>query len=371
VKDAAGHEISHSGFLQPDGKLDERAHSFTNRLVDKEGHLLDEHQIWDRRAVAYDATIQHGRSTLVRYEFRVPEGAVGPLTMTAQVNYRHFRQDYIDFVLGNGHPEYPVVDVASRTRVIQLGANLPDAAPAVGSAGKMVSSPDNPLWMRWNNFGIALLDQQQYLDSVRAFEKVAALRPDYADAEINIGLAYIAWEKYDDARRALEKALAMLQMKTPAPQPTTARAQYYMAVVDRNQGRLEAAVENLQKVVAAYPKSKDGRRELGFSYYQQHEYADAIAQYVALQGIDPDDLSAHYNLAILYRRIGDKQKAEEQAAYFKDEKDDPLSSTAALEFLRNHPAVSNESVPFHVHSDVAPLNTTHPTPAPAGTQGME
>jgi hypothetical protein len=33
VKDAGGKEIYHSGFLKPDGMLDERAHSFTNRPV--------------------------------------------------------------------------------------------------------------------------------------------------------------------------------------------------------------------------------------------------------------------------------------------------------------------------------------------------
>ena len=31
VKDASGKEIYHSGFLKPDGAIDERAHSFTNR----------------------------------------------------------------------------------------------------------------------------------------------------------------------------------------------------------------------------------------------------------------------------------------------------------------------------------------------------
>ena len=30
AKDAAGKEIYHSGFIKPDGMLDERAHSFTN-----------------------------------------------------------------------------------------------------------------------------------------------------------------------------------------------------------------------------------------------------------------------------------------------------------------------------------------------------
>ena len=35
VKDAAGKEIYHSGFLKPDGMLDPRAHSFTNRPVNR------------------------------------------------------------------------------------------------------------------------------------------------------------------------------------------------------------------------------------------------------------------------------------------------------------------------------------------------
>ena len=33
VKDSDGNEIYHSGFLKPDGTLDPRAHSFTNRPV--------------------------------------------------------------------------------------------------------------------------------------------------------------------------------------------------------------------------------------------------------------------------------------------------------------------------------------------------
>ena len=34
----------------------------------------------------------------------------------------------------------------------------------------------------------------------------------------------------------------------------------------------------------------------------------------ALRDVRPDDLAAHYNLAVLYRRMGLKDKAAEQAA---------------------------------------------------------
>ena len=41
-----------------------------------------------------------------------------------------------------------------------------------------------------------------------------------------------------------------------------------------------------------------------------------MEQFKALQAIDPDDLAAHYNLAILYRRMGMKQQAAQEAALY-------------------------------------------------------
>ena len=336
VKDADGGVIYHSGFLKPDGRIDERAHSFTNRPVDLEGDFVDNHQVWTIHSMAYDNTIQAGRSALVRYEFPVPAGTKGPLTFAAQVNYRHFRQSYLDNVLGKDHPAYPMVVLASRSRTLNLGAN------AVTVAGPA----DNPDWMRWNNLGIAYLDQLQYDDSIAAFSKVVKLRPDYADGYTNIGLTYIEWEKYSLARGSLERALAL--------SPGNARALYYLALVERREGHYKLEMANLKSVVAQYPQCRDARRELGISYYQQHQYEEAKLQFEALQAIDPDDVAAHYNLALIYRRMGMKSKAAEQAALFKTKEIDPGAPTYSLGYLRKHPETSTESVPWHVHRDPEP-----------------
>jgi len=48
------------------------------------------------------------------------------------------------------------------------------------------------------------------------------------------------------------------------------------------------------------------------------------------------------------------EKASHEAAMFADQKDDPTASTYALEYLRRHTEVANETVPWHVHSDLAP-----------------
>jgi tetratricopeptide (TPR) repeat protein len=336
VKDSDGAEIYHSGFLQPDGSLDPRAHSFTNRPVNEDGGFVDNHKVWTIHSVAYDSTVAAGRSGLIRYEFRIPPNAKGPLTVTARVNYRHLRQSYLNNIFGKDHPAYPIVEISNRSRTINLGDN-PAAAP---------DPQDNAEWMRWNNFGIACLDQLQYADAVNAFSRVVKLRPDYADGYTNIALTNILWEKYGSARGSLEKALAL--------SPDSARALYYMGLVERRTGNAEAEVADLEKVVAQYPRSSDARRELGKSYYRLNRLQDAEVQFETLQTIEPDDVAAHYNLSLIYARLGMDDKASEQATLFADKKADPNSPTYSLEFLLDHPQISTESVPWHMHTDLSP-----------------
>ena len=331
VKDATGKTLVESGFLKPDGYLDESAHSFTNRIINNKGEFNDLHQIWHNRVLAYNNTVQSGRSQLVRYRFRIPKDLTGSFSVTATVKYRRFDQHFIDYAMKEKHYPEPVIDMAGQTRTFAIGENAPVKPGA----------DENKEWMRWNNYGIGLLDAQQYAASVHAFERVAALRPDYADAFTNMAVVEILWEKYDDARPNLAKALSLL--------PGDPRALYYRALVGRNGGQVKEAIADLEAVLVKYPRSKDALRELGFSYYQQHNYPRARDIYEQLQGVDPDDLAAHYNLAILYRRLGQKDKASYEAARFADQKDDPTASVYALEFLRKHPEVANESVVWHAH----------------------
>ena len=183
VKDSAGKDIYHSGFIKPNGMLDERAHSFTNRPVNTEGTFVDNHKVWTIHSVAYDNTIPAGRSVLVRYQFQIPDYVKDAVTVTARVNYRHLRQSYLNNVLGDDHPDYPIVELTSRTRTLKIGNNEPTPA----------DPHDNQDWMRWNNLGIGYLDQLQYSDAIHAFGEVVKLRPDYADGYINIGLTNFDW----------------------------------------------------------------------------------------------------------------------------------------------------------------------------------
>lgn len=334
-KDSAGKTLAESGFIQPDGNLDPSAHSFTNRLVNMKGELNDLHQVWSTHVLAYNNALQSGRSELARYRFRVPKDLKASFTITATVRYRRFDQHFVDYAMDAKHYPEPIVDMASDTRTFHLGENLPPATTA------SERSPSAQEWMRWNNYGIALLDAQQYEASVNAFKEVAKLRPDYADAYTNMAIVEISWERYDDAKPDLAKALTLL--------PGDPRALYYRALVERNAGQVNEAIADFQAMLAQYPRSKDGLRELGFSYFQAHNYAAARDQYLKLQAIDPDDLAAHYQLAILYRRLGEKDKSAIESAKFADQKNDPPASVYALEYLGKHPEIAAESVAWHVH----------------------
>ena len=209
---------------------------------------------------------------------------------------------------------------------------------------------DNTEWMRWNNYGIGLLDAQQYAESERAFEHVVAVA------------SGLCRRLYQRRHRRLSMGALRCCARQPGKAlqlaPHNARALYYLALVERTQGHLDAAIGDLREVIAQFPRSRDAHRELGFSFYQQHKYDEARTEYETVQSIDPDDLAAHYILSIVYRRLGMKEQATREAAAFADQKDDPTASTYALEYLRKHPEITSESVPWHVHRDHAAQDET-------------
>jgi tetratricopeptide (TPR) repeat protein len=332
VRDAKGHILCRSGYLRPDGTLDPWAHSFTNRPVDDDGKRVNNHEVWRIRSVAFDNTIQPGRAVLIRYRFQIPANIQGPISLTATVNYRHFREAYLDNVLGKQHPSYPVIGIASCTRTLAVGENK-RVAPRPG---------DNPDWMRWNNLGIAYLSELQYAAAVEAFDHVVQLRPDYADAYTNIAVVEIPWEKYGSAMDSIRRALML--------SPHDARAHYYAALLERRAGHTQQEVADLLEAEKQYPQSRDVRRELGVAYYRLGEDKLAIEQFETLEKIDPDDLAAHYNLAILYHRAGMAQQALAEQALFVTEKINSTARSLSFLYLQRHPEESLESIPWHLHN---------------------
>jgi Tetratricopeptide repeat len=331
VTDDAGRKIYESGVLRSDGSLDPEAHSFVSRPIDASGNLVDDHTVWHERSEGYDNTIQAGRAVLVKYEFRIPVHFEGKLRITAAVDYRHFRQDFLNKALGPGHSEYPVVRLASQSKVFQMGVNLPETRLPT----------ENLLWTRWNNFGIAALDQGHFEDAFNAFSEVLHLRSLYADAYTNLALTRIEAGKPAEARPFLEKALDI--------HPKDARALYYLSVVEENEHHLVEAIADLKQVTSQFPGCRAARRALGVAYLQAGRLDEAVGEFRAVQEIDPEDLDAHRYLAQLYGRLGKRSEAIEEQNRYESERPDPAAPSYSQEFLRKHPEILTELVPGHIH----------------------
>ncbi len=331
VKDRRGNVITESGAVRSGGFVDPNAHSFVTKMLDRNGSLLTRHEVWLRHFVGTDATIPSGRSTVVCYQFSIPKSASGQLYLSAKVLYRHFNEAFTRFVLGADHPLYPIVDMASDTEKISVGPN-----------GSFRPTPtDDPDWLRWNNFGIGLLQAEWYPDAAAAFEHVAKLRPDYADAHTNQAIVYLEDRQYALAESELTTTLGIL--------PDDPRALFYRGVVRRARGDFSGAAFDLVAVRTRYPDSLDVNRELGLTEYFLGNSERSINQFLRVQAEDPDDLVSHYYLALLYRRQGQLDLATAERERFVDEDPFPNAFANTLQALRGQAGMVERPHASYVH----------------------
>ena len=334
VSDASGKQLYRSGFIKPDGYLDESAHNYKTYLVKADGTYNDKHHIWRTRIFAQNNQINSGRSDIARYQFKVPENLSGSLRLTARVRYRRFTRVFSDYALGKS-VEYPIVNMASGEYVMQIGANT----------GKPADPSDKtalPDWRRWNNYGIAMFDNRQYPLAIEAFTHAAELDEKYrAMALTNRAMAHIELEQYDEAAMILDGVVKA--------NPALARALFQQGRIFVKRGQLEQAENNFKQVLAAFPRDRVTLQQLGELCKIKRDYKGALDCYEKILAIDPEDLGAHYNLMLVYRKLGKNDDAKREAKIFADLKDDPGALSLANQFLRKHPEMSNESVYWHLH----------------------
>ncbi len=334
VSDASGNPIFRSGFLKPNGYLEESAHNYKTYLVKSDGTYNDKHHIWRTRVFAQNNQINSGRSDLARYQFVVPANAVGALHLTARVRYRRFTRVFSDYVLGKS-VDYPIVTMATTEYVLRVGAN----GPLPPNPNDKTTIPD---WRRWNNYGIALFDQRQYDLAIQAFTRAAELDEKYRPmALVNRAMAHIELEQYD--------AAAVLLDGVVKANPSNMRALFQQARIFIKRGQLDQAESNIRQVVAAFPRDRISLQQLGELCKIKRDYKGALDCYQKILEVDPEDLGAHYNLMLIYRKTGMIDDARREAKIFADLKDDPAALPLANQFLRKHPEMSNESVYWHIH----------------------
>jgi tetratricopeptide (TPR) repeat protein len=131
--------------------------------------------------------------------------------------------------------------------------------------------------------------------------------------------------------------------------PNLHRALFQRARIRRQRGQLAEAESDIRRVLEAFPRDRLSLQQLGELSKIKRDFAGVREAFERILQIDPEDAGSHYNLMLVYRKLGMTAEAKAEAKIFADLKDDPGALPVASEFLRRHPEMKGESVPFHVH----------------------
>jgi tetratricopeptide (TPR) repeat protein len=99
------------------------------------------------------------------------------------------------------------------------GQQQKHARPKQAAEDAPLPAESNPLAeiIRENNFGVSLMNRQQFEKALEKFTRACVLNPDSETGCLNMGIALLNMQKFEDARRILEKAA---QRDTQNPRPS-------------------------------------------------------------------------------------------------------------------------------------------------------
>ena len=102
------------------------------------------------------------------------------------------------------------------------------------------------------------------------------------------------------------------------------------------------------------------RNDLGRVLFLQRRYAEAVKQLETTLTIDPEDLTAHYNLMLAYNGLAQPERAKEHQQRYLRLKADESSQAITGPYRLQNPHDNNERQAIHEHESAEPARTTGP-----------
>jgi protein O-mannosyl-transferase len=151
-----------------------------------------------------------------------------------------------------------------------------------------------------NNLGAALRSGA----AIPHFEEAIRLRPQYPEAQNNLGEALLTAGRINEAIPHITEALRL--------DPKLAEAHVNMGAIHNKQGRLDQAETEYRAALQLNPSSAAAHDGLAAILTDTNRTAEALPHALEAVGLNPDDADAHYNLGRLYGLTGRPNDAIEQ-----------------------------------------------------------
>lgn len=369
-EDNRGTTIFWSGGVEGDGSgpVEPGAHFYRSVLLDGNGNPINKRNAWAARSLLYVRLVPPGAADTIHFRIDIPQDAVGPIKLTARVNYRKFAwwntqwaysgiRDplHIRFQLSPDYDDGRWVFEGDTSRVSGKMKTIPPLPIIVVAesvthlkvaSGKDYSINDKSVYRkedrtRWNDYGIGLLLQGDLKGAQRAFRAVTEIDPAYPDGWVNLARVQVQQGNPREALEFLERALALA--------PELGKAHYFAGLALKAQGNYEEALSHFRRALLNFPRDKVVRNQAGRVLFLQRRFEEAVAEFHEALRVDPEDLQAHYNLMLCYQGLGHAEKAEREQKLYLRYKANEASQVITGDYRRVHPQDNNERQQIHEH----------------------
>jgi len=361
--------IGRSGGLGEGNQVDPWSHFVNAYVLDRDGNRIDRRNAQDIFVPLYNHQIPPGAGDAVHFDLRIPPDVDGPVQVSVRLQYRKFDTTYMKHVYGpDTVNELPIVTMAED--------HVTFPVTGVADGGPASDPPPEPEWQRWNDYGIGLLrkggkTKGELAQAEAAFAQVEALgRP---DGPLNLARVYmLQGTVQDQAIAALDRAAAS---NPPAPPWTV---QWFTGLVNKQNGHLDAAISNFKSIVFAddaetrrrgFDFSLDYRllNELGQTIYERAKMERGQARRAARDSllaeakewferaleVDPENVTAHYNLSLIERQLGRSEAAATHLDLYRTYKPDDNARDRAVTAARRQNAAANHAAEAVVIYDLS------------------
>ncbi|MFL2867044.1 MAG: tetratricopeptide repeat protein [Pirellulaceae bacterium] len=389
--------IGRSGGFDNVKKVDPWSHYLNVFMLDKDGNRINRRNAQDIFVPLYNHQIPPGAAQTVHYEFTVPEGLSAPITIETRLNYRKFDQEYMNIVaqegLVKGEPirgrrasdgtyinDLPVTRIADDV--------LTFAIEGMGTSGSgSLAAKDIPEWQRWNDYGIGLLlkGKAELRQASMAFNKVSDF--DLYHGALNLSRVLYREGRLDEALKSINAAASYSGDKAAPPWTVN----WMSGQIAREMGNLDdaeryfrAALDDKtpEMVERKFDFSKDYRvrnllgqtvfdlakRQSGEARKSKREelFRLAITEFEKVLALDVENVTAHYNLGLIYSQLGDEEAAEKHRKLHSTYKADDNARDRAVALARQKYPAAN-----HAAEDLVIYDLTKETEFEMTTETVE
>jgi len=113
VNDSQGNRIYESGTLDAEGNVEPDAYFYKSTPIDRLGNDVWRHDLFNMVGDSFKRVIPPGGTDITSFSFRVPDWTKGPLTVTADLNYRKLNSRYAKWALKDQNIQLPIVVMAT------------------------------------------------------------------------------------------------------------------------------------------------------------------------------------------------------------------------------------------------------------------